>query len=173
MTMGFPSDSWVRTYSIEAWRAASAIPTACEAMPILPESRALIASLKPLFNPPSICFSETRQFSKKIETVNDESKPSFSSCFPTLKPSKSGSIRKDVIPLCPLAGSVLAKMIITSATLPLVINVFSPLRTYDPSSIRSAVVRMADGSLPAEFSVRAKAPATNSPLANLGRYVPC
>ena len=56
-----------------------------------------------------------------------------------------------------------------SATVPLVVQSFSPLITYsDPSSDRVAAVLMLAGSDPASFSVSANA--EMAPLASRGKY---
>ena len=67
--------------------------------------------------------------------------PIFFSSLPTLKPGNVFSTKKALMPFGPLSGSVTAKTVITSATLPCVIQTLLPLRTY-ASPFFSARVRI-------------------------------
>ena len=64
---------------------------------------------------------------------------------------------KAVIPLCRRSRSTVANTIARSASVPLVMKILLPFRTYSSPS-RTAVVRIAAGSLPASGSVSAKQP---------------
>ena len=65
--------------------------------------------------------------------------PILSRCFSSWTPGVSIGTMKADMPLCPFAGSVLAKTTVQAARPAFVMNVFEPLRTYS-SPRRSAVV---------------------------------
>jgi len=99
--------------------------------------------------------------------VLEERIPSLFSCLPTENPGLSLETKKAEIPLAPFSRSVLKKAMMTSAKPPFVVKFLVPLRTKVSPS-RTAVARIAPGSLPAPASVSEKHP-SHSPDASLGR----
>jgi hypothetical protein len=111
-----------------------------------------IASSKPLPSSPRIAECGTRTFSKTSEAGPHSP---IVSMYSERQPW-SRSTRKQVTPpSAPLSRSVTANTIVKSASLPPVMNVFSPLITHSSPS-RTAEVRIARASEPAPGSVIAK-----------------
>ena len=77
-----------------------------------------------------------------------------------VKPFESVGTRKQASPLCFLAGSVWAKIIATSATLPSEIHILFPL-IVQPPSVFSARVRRLAASEPVSGSVSPKQPSAS------------
>jgi hypothetical protein len=71
----------------------------------------------------------TRQFSKLSSTVGEPRIPIFFSSLPTVNPGVPFSTTNALMPFGPLVGSVTAKTVTMSATLPLVIQIFEPSST--------------------------------------------
>ena len=94
--------------------------------------------------------------------------PIFFSLVPKVKPGVPFSTMKAEMPFVPFEGSVMAKTMYISASLPLVIKIFEPFRTYSSPS-KTALVACPEASVPAFGSVSAKAPSF-SPLARGFKY---
>ncbi len=70
----------------------------------------------------------TRTFSKIISAVSWECMPALASLRPRRKPGMPRSTTSRLIPRAPAEGSVFATTITRSEWMPLVMNVFVPLR---------------------------------------------
>ena len=155
-------------YSIVTSRAPSAIPRACEAIPIRPPSRVCIATLNPLPSPPRSLSLGMRQFWKISSVVEEAQIPILSSVLPIENPGSFFSTMNALIPWLPFDLSVIAITTNTSAYPPFVMKHLAPFSTHSsPSS--SALVCCPDASVPAFGSVRPKAPSF-LPDSSSGRY---
>ena len=105
------------------------MPSACAAMPGRDLSSTFIAILKPSPSSPSRLAAGTSQSAKISSTVGEPRMPIFFSSLPTVNPGVPFSTTNALTPREPAAGSVTAKTQTTSATLPLVIQIFCPLST--------------------------------------------
>ena len=94
---------------------------------------------KPPHSSPMRLNSGTRTFCSSTSAVVEARTPSFPSCLLVVSPSEPRSTTKQVMPLWPKPGSIVAITSRCVATSPQVMKVLAPLRTY-PSPLRSAFV---------------------------------
>ncbi len=107
---------------------------------------------KPRFSSPSRLAAGTRTSVKKISAVSCALRPTLSRLRPRSKPAMPRSTTSSDVPYAAFAsGSVLATTMTRSELMPLVMNVFWPLRTQSSPS-RTAVVRIPWRSEPAPGS---------------------
>src|SRR5208282_4619631 len=156
--ISLPNCFRIWTYSSAISKARRAIPTAI--IPVPARARENIASVRwnarsgdtvSLFHPPSTFVSGTSTSMKNSSEVGKERSP-----IVWISRLSNGDSRRSITkwrnPAGPWAVSVCASTTATSATLPLLIQVFAPLITQW-SPLRSARLRIPDGSEPASGSV--------------------
>ncbi len=106
---------------------------------------------------------------RRIAVVDDPFRPILCSSLPLVTPPNARSTMK-AVNASPAGSTTFAKTMKTSAKPPLVIHIFSPLRTKLPSGCRAARVLAPSASDPEPDSLRQYAP-TVSPDISLGRYL--
>ncbi len=148
-------------YPTAASSAPWATPSICAPMPILPSLRVSIAILYPCPTGPMTFWSGTWQPSRISSQVLDARMPSLFSFLPTENPGKSRSTRNAVIPLYPMEGSMLAKMMKKPASAPLVIQSLRPVSSQ-PVAVFVARASSANASLPLLGSESANAPSRSA-----------
>ena len=104
------------------------MPTAWAATLTLQASIASRAILNPLPSSPIILATGILQLSKISSVVEAGCSPIFLSILPTEKPGASLSMTKALMPRYPSDLSLVAKVVIKSASAPLVLKVLLPLR---------------------------------------------
>ncbi len=127
--MGFPN--WTRSfeYLMAASSAPWEMPTPWAPMSMRETSSVCMTTLKPSPSPPSRLSLGTMQSSMMSSQLPVARMPIRFSCLPTLKPLKSFSTMKALMPLWRSSGLVYAKMTNVSAAWPLVIHAFVPFMT--------------------------------------------
>src|SRR6188474_1380005 len=101
------------------------------------------------------------QPSKISSAAGHDRMPIFFSCAPNENPGDPFSTRNAVMAFDPADGSSDAKTRYRSASGAFEIQILEPVSRYEPSSARSAFVRMAPASDPACGSVSANAPSAS------------
>ena len=104
--------------------------------------------------------------------VSVERCPILSRCFSSSTPGVSIGTMNAEIPLCPLSGSVLAKITVQAAWPAFVMNVFEPFRTYS-SPRRCAVVFSLTTSEPASGSESPKEHSSGSSRSGGSHFACC
>src|SRR5712692_1021704 len=148
--------------------AACPIPSAWPEIPIRPESRARIATVKPWPSAANRFAAGTTTSSSTSSPVGDPFKPIFLNTWPTRTPGVSAGMRNALTPAARSSGPVRAKTIYRPAYPMLVMKTLVPLRMY-PSPWRRALVFNDAASDPAAGSVSANAP-RSSPDARRGSH---
>ncbi|OPY04446.1 MAG: hypothetical protein A4E67_02384 [Syntrophaceae bacterium PtaB.Bin038] len=127
--MGLPIWTRCLAYWMDSSRAAWRMPTPCAAMPTRPWSKAVPALTMPAPSAPSRFSFGTRQSLKTTSEVCEERRPILWKCSPGFNPGVPLGMMKELIPLRPAALSVQQKTRYVSASGPLEMKVFVPLRT--------------------------------------------
>ena len=165
LAMGCPNCRRDAAYFADSPMAPCAPPA--HAAPSLKRAkfRTLKATLWPLPISPSRFSAGTFTSCRMRGVVDEPWSPILCSFLPLLTPGNARSTMKAV----KCSPSTLAKTMKTSAKPPLVIHIFSPLRTKLPSGWRVARVLAPSASDPAPDSLRPYAPMI-SPVSSPGRY---
>src|SRR5882672_4257540 len=154
--MGLPNALRSLAYAMLSSSAPRPSPTLSAPMVIRPLSRIFKVSTNPPPTSPMRRQSSTSTSSITSSAVSEERMPSFPCSGRCEKPFMPFSSRKAVTPFCRFSGSVRARTMKTSPTLPWVMNIFAPFSSQ-PLSLRTAVERMAAASDPLPGSVKPQA----------------
>src|SRR5882724_3159103 len=154
--MGLPNALRSLAYATLSSSAPRPSPTLSAPMVIRPLSRIFKVSTNPPPTSPMRRQSSTKTSSITSSAVSEERMPSFPCSGRCEKPFMPFSSRKAVTPFCRFSGSVRARTMKTSPTLPWVMNIFAPFSTQ-PLSLRAAVERIAAASDPLPGSVKPQA----------------
>src|SRR6266700_2936737 len=166
--MAWPNCLRCLEYLSAASYAPCAIPSPSAAMEMRPPSSTRMASTNPLPSMPSKASSGTQQSSKTSSEVSLARSPSLFSFLPGRNPLAPFSTTNADSPCVCAVLSVTAITTLTSAYVPLVMNVLVPFNAHPPLA-RVALMRAPPASEPEPGSVNPQAPSI-SPVASRETY---